>query len=543
MMLDSVLGSEAERIRGGGRGMEESDDLAPDTQTNYSYLCDIPKDKWNGIAVYTFVQTVSKGSVRDDALLVGFARRCVEAHPSNKGIADKVEIETYYLSGTGYFEKIKMHQTDSDDVWIVNIEEDSEEARVIAKLRSQDRLPRGYKEEVQKMVLQNAISGNNKGKDQQEATVLGERREEQVGDQPPTATAATTNDQGATRIVSPTSEINLADALRLPKEDQLQKIYTCEEKSLNIKPTIDNDSCSHECSLCSLPFERYIVCTGPHDNKKDTSKQTFFRGLGHNLMSDIILTEQPSSFDGSLPGRLGEAKAMLLKIASLVPLSMKIPANDVQQRWGGPLQSFRIFDNDDNYVMWQEFVTECVCTDMLAQGLVGLLASIQRSKLPSWWSRKDCGWSTPYALLAGSDLSALYLHIHVLDAALSDVLSRSLKDKSSSGKKSAETNALQKLRMNNYWERAVTLGYKRFEGDHNDACYICYGGGQLLCCDLCANVQHHECCNPPLTQDANLDHWLCDSCINDIDSFEDDAEYKDDDEGDDEDDEDFSPSA
>ena len=537
MMLDAALDHDAERIRGGGSSLNEPDDVALDTQSNYSYLCDVPKDQWNGVAVYTFVQTASKGSVCDEALLVGIVKGRIEAHSNDMETPDKVEIETYYLSGTGYFENVKVHQTDSDDVWVVNIEEDSEEARVIAKLCLQDRLPSSYQEELQKKVLRKSSSGNSEDhKEQQVATMLVEQQDEQVGDQSPTATNP--RDPGATTKESHVSKLCCADALRFP-DDQLPNNYTCEEQPLTIKAFTENNISSHDCSLCSLPFERYLVCTGSHEHTKNGLKQSFFRSLGHSLMSDTILTDQVSSLDGKLPGRLGEAKAMLLKIARLVPGSLKIPANDVHQRWDGPLQSFRIFDNDDNYAIWREFVTECVCTDMLAQGLVGLLASIQRSKLPQWWSRKDSGWSTPYAILAGSSLSVLYLHIYVLDAALSDVLSRSLKDKFSSGKKSAETNALQKLRMNEYWRRAMAQGYTAFKGDHYNGCYHCDDGGQLLCCDLCPNVQHRECCIPPLTADAKLDHWLCDSCISDIDTYKDDADYEEDGSEDDKDDEDF----
>ena len=49
-----------------------------------------------------------------------------------------------------------------------------------------------------------------------------------------------------------------------------------------------------------------------------------------------------------------------------------------------------------------------------------------------------------------------------------------------------------------------------------------------MCCDLCPNVQHHECCDPRLTREAKLDHWLCDSCVNDVDNFDEEAEFEDD---------------
>ena len=156
---------------------------------------------------------------------------------------------------------------------------------------------------------------------------------------------------------------------------------------------------------------------------------------------------------------------------------------------------------------------------MLAQALVVLLASIQRTKLPDWWSHRNSGWSTPYAIMTESNLSALYLHIYVLDAALSDIISRSLKEKTKLHNKSNGANDSQNERMKKYWERAMAQGYKVFEGNNHNECYHCSDGGHLLCCELCPNVQHHECGDPKFNNDAKLDHWVCDSCINDIDTY------------------------
>ena len=540
MMLDSQRGHQnGQRIRGGGNSDEdEPSDSAPDNQSNYSYLCDVPRNRWKGIAVFTFVQTASKGSVCDDALLVGFVKRCIEDHSSDQETPDQAEIEAYYLSGTGYFEKTKMHQSDSDEVWVVDTEQESEEARVITKLRLQNRLPSDYKEDVQRAVLGNIASGDceNENEEQRETSMLNEQHGDHDGDR---STTTISGGQYTTRTESSAAAISCVDVLRL-EDYQSPYIYACEEQPLGMKPSIKYRSGCHECSLCSLPFERYLVCNGSPEQKKDGQKSTFSRSLGCSLMSDVAFSEQPSPLATTIPGRLGEGKTLLLKIARLIPASLKVPAKDVPQRWDGPLRSFRVFDNDENYTIWKEFVAECICTDMLAQAFVGLLASIQRAKLPNWWSRRDSGWSTPYATLAGSSLSALYLHIYVLDAALSDILSKSLKVNQSPGKKSAETDAILRQRMNKYWERAMALGYKAFEGDHYNFCYHCNDGGNLLCCELCPNVQHHECCDPPLTLDAKLDHWLCDSCISDIDNYEEEAEFQDDEPEYDDADEDFS---
>eukprot|EP00533_Pseudo-nitzschia_delicatissima_P003630 CAMPEP_0116096768 /NCGR_PEP_ID=MMETSP0327-20121206/10354_1 /TAXON_ID=44447 /ORGANISM="Pseudo-nitzschia delicatissima, Strain B596" /LENGTH=776 /DNA_ID=CAMNT_0003588487 /DNA_START=133 /DNA_END=2460 /DNA_ORIENTATION=- len=553
------------RIRGGGNG--DADETNDSINDNYLYLCDVPRNQWKGIAVYTFVQTTSKGSVCDDTLLVGLARNCIEGDSRGEEIPDKVEIEAYYLSGIGYFEQAKMVQSESDEVWVVNIEDDCEEARVIAKLGSQKKLLGDYKEEVQRALLRKTASDNHqeeKEHEQEEMTVLEGQPEEQEqpeetpvldgpqerheGDRSPIATSDVqdANVQGANVQDANVQDTNVqdaniqdfkrsniagircADALRLGS-DLAHYDYSCEEQPMFIKACFENGNDCRECSLCSLPFEQL-------GKKKKT--------LGCRLMSDVFLVEEASSdtimpgrlgeakslfveeasSDTIMPGRLGEAKSLLLKIAALVPASLKVPQKSVDvPQWEDPLSSFRIFDTDANYGLWKDFVKDCTCKDMLAQAFLCLVASIHRSKLPDWWSRKDSGWSTPYAVM-GLGLSALYLHIYVLDAALSDIISRSLNE--TPAKKS--NDALEGQRMNQYWERSISLGYKAFQGSYSDNCYHCNEGGHLLCCDLCPNVQHHECCDPRLTREAKLDHWLCDSCVNDVDNFDEEAEFEDD---------------
>jgi len=190
------------------------------------------------------------------------------------------------------------------------------------------------------------------------------------------------------------------------------------------------------------------------------------------------------------------------------------------------LASFRVFDSDSNYVTWKAFVAECSCTRMLAKALIALLASIQRSKLPDWWSRENAGWSTSYSIMAEPCLSSLYLHMYVLDAALSDIISKSLQEQSPQQHTSDDKNLVQQRRMKTYWNRAMTLGYQPFVGGNQSYCYHCNEGGTLLCCDLCSNVQHHACCVPELSLDVKLDHWLCDSCINDIDNYQEEEEFR-----------------
>jgi hypothetical protein len=37
-----------------------------------------------------------------------------------------------------------------------------------------------------------------------------------------------------------------------------------------------------------------------------------------------------------------------------------------------------------------------------------------------------------------------------------------------------------------------------FQGEHDDDCFICDNGGQLVCCDFCSKVFHKQCHIPPL---------------------------------------------
>jgi len=282
----------------------------------------------------------------------------------------------------------------------------------------------------------------------------------------------------------------------------------------------------HNCSLCSLPFERYLLCSTPKKetiSKKEGSEITLRRSLGCGLMSDAALTGKQSCFEeNNIPGRLGEAKMLLLQVAALIPESVKLTTETPQRhKLIDLLNSSRVFDSDLNYITWKTFLAECTCTQMLAQALVTLLASIQRCKLPDWWSRENSGWSTSYVIMTESSLSSLYLHIYMLDAALSDILSRSLLGKIRQQHKSDETNIIQQRKL---WTLAMSKGFEPFKGDNHGECYHCNDGGTLLCCELCPRVQHHECCVPQLSPDVTLEHWICDSCVNDIENYEDEDE-------------------
>mmetsp|Transcript_28351 Transcript_28351/g.66561 ORF Transcript_28351/g.66561 Transcript_28351/m.66561 type:complete len:1967 (-) Transcript_28351:297-6197(-) len=515
----TVQNHPTQRIRGGG-------DDAVEEPIEYLYLCDVPPTQWTGKAVYTFVQTSSEGSVCHDALLVGFVKRYVAPDTRNEATRYKVEIEAYYLSGTGYFENSKIHESESDEVWIVDIEQDSEESRVIAKLQSQFKLPDEYHEESQRTLLRRNAIPEDQEDDQYHRSQQRSSNEQEEKNQDPSPNFISDNqhifDQHSSMGQKGiTRDWSLVDKLQL---DFDQTTYFCEEKCTGSKTLVELRKGCYNCSLCSLPFERYLECTTTK-GKSNRPETTLLQTVGCDLISSKTLDNQQSCSNEEIPGLLGEGKKLLLKIARLIPESIQIDT-DYMNKQVDPLNSNRVFNSDLNYEIWKTFVRESTSTQMLTQALVVLIASIRRSKLPAWWSHRCGGWSTPYTLMTNMNVSTLYLHIYVLDAALSDRISGLLRETPRQSQPD-DANATQQLRMKKYWKRAMSQGYEPFDGANNEECYHCDDGGTLLCCELCPNVQHHYCCDPKMSLDVKLDHWICDSCINDIDNFDDDNDFDD----------------
>ena len=152
-------------------------------------------------------------------------------------------------------------------------------------------------------------------------------------------------------------------------------------------------------------------------------------------------------------------------------------------------------------------------TLMLSQAYVTLLASIQKNKLPNWWKCESTGWSTAQVIMTSPSLSFLQLHIYVLDGAIAEFLCSALQDSPAAQRVSSGST---KDRVEKYSKLAKKVGFPKFNGVHNEVCYVCEDGGLLLCCDLCENTAHPNCFDPPVPED--LDAWICSGCINDIKS-------------------------
>lgn len=50
-----------------------------------------------------------------------------------------------------------------------------------------------------------------------------------------------------------------------------------------------------------------------------------------------------------------------------------------------------------------------------------------------------------------------------------------------------------------------------FIGDHDNDCYICDDGGDLVCCDFCSKAYHLQCHIPPLLRVPD-GVWTCCEC-------------------------------
>lgn len=50
-----------------------------------------------------------------------------------------------------------------------------------------------------------------------------------------------------------------------------------------------------------------------------------------------------------------------------------------------------------------------------------------------------------------------------------------------------------------------------YSGDHDDECYICEDGGDLICCDYCSKAFHLKCHIPPLSH-VPFGNWVCCEC-------------------------------
>ena len=264
------------------------------------------------------------------------------------------------------------------------------------------------------------------------------------------------------------------------------------------------------CSLCSLPWET-CVGSGAIDETENTS-----RGLGCVLRSDVSFNKISPKDTSELHGKAGEAKELLLQVATLIQEGLR---SKVKVGALDPLHGDRLWD-EGNYKSWETFVAHCTTPRMFSQALVVLMGSIDKSKMPRWWKQEGAGWSTFQSVMANANMDAFFLQLYVLDAALSETIGRSLMgERSAKHAKKTNKGRNTQQEMDRWLTFAMELpSFASFIGQHGNECLYCDDGGELLCCELCQNVAHAECCDPVIEEDEITRdlRWICDSCINDI---------------------------
>jgi len=257
--------------------------------------------------------------------------------------------------------------------------------------------------------------------------------------------------------------------------------------------------------------------------------------------------------------RFDNLKIFLLNLAANIPVDLKLS----DSIWDEPYLD-----------RWKRFVQTSHNTLMLIQGLILLQHSVDNLLLPKWWN-KGRGWcSAGGAMSDVKTVSIFALRLFAFDAAIyeyyianSKLISKAKvssdnkretrsdrhirKEKSSLGNSKSEISqddkpkaperyalnmkqmledldkqkvkaSLQRLmkmklkkRVSVISDMAVRCAIPRFEGLSGDSCRVCSAGGDLLCCEYCNQVQHMECCSPPLKTFPDFD-FICDDCVQDI---------------------------
>jgi hypothetical protein len=297
-------------------------------------------------------------------------------------------------------------------------------------------------------------------------------------------------------------------AVSVPGNSSRTGAYSCLK---NGKSSTVRESSS--CFLCSLPSENVIGWRKAEFESESPADSQVYRGIGCALFGDM--PDSDKSGIVTLRGRLGQAKSLLLRVSTNIPDPLRFLEGTPTDFESDPLAGKRIWD-EDHFSVWRLFVSEAMNVRMLAQAFVAMLASIRKSRLPEWWCGEGSGWSSSsLALLAQPTLSSVLLHLYVFDTAVAEFKSTAHLEKKSGRRVIAGTLA---ERMDKFLKLSEKQGFERYDGIHDSACIFCddEGGGSVLRCELCKNVQHHMCCDPPVETPEELKCWICDVCINDI---------------------------
>jgi hypothetical protein len=283
----------------------------------------------------------------------------------------------------------------------------------------------------------------------------------------------------------------------------------------NLSDYVEHEN-NPDCSVCTLVAEN-VLLSQDEDAKGASS---FYRGIGCGLMSEICFGIKGKSSDDRTREHVGRAKRMLLSMADRIPAALHLsdtarsaPSTTWIRAYLGP----PIWSNMD---AWRSFVLESRSLSSISQALLVLVSGVDREKLPLWWRSEGAGWGKPQVLLTRPSKSNLLLLIRILDLAVAEfAASETIRPPSTNAARTSylptDFTALPfPERTAQTLEWAEELDINRWQGEYEMYCSHCQDGGDLLCCELCSNVDHAACHRPPLVQIP--DYYVCEPCMTDI---------------------------
>jgi len=267
------------------------------------------------------------------------------------------------------------------------------------------------------------------------------------------------------------------------KEGQSKRVRKCFR---DVSPALVHDQ---YCRSCTLGTEKSIS-----------------ESFGYESLSCYLCCDKSLS---STKLGIAHLNSLLLAVESRIPDFLKLVPKDNETNKACCLWT------STKHNMWRVLVENTHSSRVLLQAFILLLGAIDQTKLPMWWNHKNTGWQMPVE----DDTSMLYCHLYVLEAAVGEVKASAVVNQLSlpadafhlpsewNGKSYSE---ISQAIFN--WE--VSSGRDVFKGINGSYCCVCDDGGELLCCELCSNVQHLKCVRPVLS--APPLKFVCNCCIMDI---------------------------
>lgn len=267
-----------------------------------------------------------------------------------------------------------------------------------------------------------------------------------------------------------------------------------------------------QCSICDLGCERVLLKVSDQTNDESAPNGTeSYSGIGCSVSFLEICVDASfklCEYDGD-----NVAKKSLLQLAERIPRMFRV-SSDRDLTPKNQLTRDLFWSNFDT---WREFVIDSWKFESLCQAYVLLLVSIKQDILPEWW-KSDCGWFSVQTALHLQSTSAFMLHLHLLDAALSEAVAveENRPMKIPSLYLLVEDENFVKLvdQAVHLAKKAVWKKKRKDKDDYNTDCFVCQDGGDMLCCEFCTNVCHLSCCRPVI--ESEPEEFVCLSCLMDL---------------------------